>query len=116
MNFVFPLLITCYLSACLLSLCSTFFLWLAVLSVSPLPYFSLHVSVHSTFLLSFPASHLPLCLGLAGRLLRTVMGMHTDVCRVYVCVQEERAADSWAKAKTYTPLRKADSEEEREID
>lgn len=44
------------------------------------------------------------------------MGMHTDVCRVYVCVQEERAADSWAKAKTYTPLRKADSEEEREID
>ncbi len=39
-----------------------------------------------------------------------------DVCRVYVCVQEEQAADSWAKAKTYSLLREGDSEEEREVD
>ena len=47
------------------------------------------------------------------------MGMHTNVqmCAmsvcvcvsvracVHVCVQEEKAADSWAKAKTYALLR-----------
>lgn len=31
-----------------------------------------------------------------------------DVCGLYVCVQEEQAADSWAKAKTYTVLREGD--------
>lgn len=31
-----------------------------------------------------------------------------DVCRVYVCIQEEPAADSWAKAKTYALLRETD--------
>lgn len=41
------------------------------------------------------------------------MGMHTDVRRVYVRVQKEQAADSWAKAKTYALLRTGDSEEER---
>lgn len=33
-----------------------------------------------------------------------------------MCVQEEQAADSWAKAKTYTLLREGDSEEEREVE
>jgi len=30
-----------------------------------------------------------------------------------VCVQEEQAADSWAKAKTYALLREGDSERGR---
>lgn len=45
------------------------------------------------------------------------MGMHTDVqiCAGCMCVQEEQAADSWAKAKTYALLGEGDSEEEREV-
>lgn len=33
-----------------------------------------------------------------------------------VCVQEEQAADSWAKAKTYVLLREGDSEQETEAE
>ncbi len=59
MNFVFPHLITCYLSACLftLSLCSTLCLTCCapyLSSTFPLPPY---LSVHSTVLLSFPGSH-----------------------------------------------------------
>lgn len=43
--------------------------------------------------------------------------MHTDVqmCAGCVCVQEEQAADSWAKAKTYALVREGDSEKAREV-
>lgn len=59
-------------------------LWLVVLPVFPLslPLYPLYFSYHSL------PPNLPLCLRLAGWLLHTVMGMHTDVqmCAGCMCV------------------------------
>lgn len=120
-NFVFPHLIFCYLSlhafspslsallsfSNLLSSLSLLYLISPFPSLCPLYLSPIVPCLQSSFML-----------GLAGWLLHTAMGMHTDVqiCAGCMCVQEEQAADSWAKAKTYALLGEGDSEEEREVD
>lgn len=92
----------------------TLVLCLIVLPISPLPY----LSVHSTFLLSLPCLPSSFMFGV-NRVTPPHYHGHArrcaDVC-VCVCVQGEQAADSWAKAKTYTLLREGDSKEEREVE
>lgn len=119
-NSVFPHLIVCYLSACLFSLrlsvlhsfsltCCPPYLF-STLSLPPCLcplYLSPIVPcLPSSFMFGVSRVTPPHCHGHAHRC--------ADVCRVDVCVQEEQAADSWAKAETYALLREGDSEEERE--
>ena len=111
-NFVFPHLIFCYLSACLFSLSLSLLLFSELLSSLSL--------LHLISLSTLPFSYRSLPPFMFGVSRRTPPHCHghahrcADVCRVYVCVQEEQAADSWAKAKTYALLREGDSVEERD--